>query len=135
MEYFALGLGLLVAWLMWRYRKSGGNAQSRTYTMAVVGESYANADGTQRQMLIRRHCRPGVALVFQRECKNPHDANAVDVVLEKSGRQIGYLSRDNAAWVAKVMDGGSGFIVSVAGVHGGSGKKRFVGVTINATKI
>jgi HIRAN domain. len=68
-----------------------------TYTCNLGGESY-------RQDTIRR-CREGERVILKREPNNPYDKNAI-AVLGQNGDQIAYLSRDNAAWVAELMDKG-----------------------------
>lgn len=92
-----------------------------TYTLNVVGESY-------RQDAIRR-CREGHRVVLKREPENPHDANAV-AVLRENGEQIGYLSRDNAEWVAEVMDKGKQVEAKIKRITGGTRDKPSRGVVI-----
>ena len=83
--------------------------------VVVVGTGFNNADGRSRADLIRKYCKPGTLLQLVREPDNPHDANAVAVVVEipkilglfGGGRvQIGYLREGTARSVAKRLDAG-----------------------------
>lgn len=49
--------------------------------------------------------RPGARLILARQPDNPHDPNAVRV-LSPSSIMLGYVPRDQAAQVARVMDRG-----------------------------
>ncbi len=55
----------------------------------LTGESYRNADGSDRQAVIQK-CDVGELLVLEHEPDNPHDINAIRV-LRESGEQIGSL--------------------------------------------
>jgi len=59
----------------------------------VVGVSKENADGTQRQDIIKAEVEEDDLLRLELESENEFDPNAVKV-LSKNGRQIGYLSKD-----------------------------------------
>jgi hypothetical protein len=107
--------------------------EGRTYTLAVVGVSHKNEDGTDRQAIIKR-CRAGDPLELRREPENRYDPNAIAVLLE-DGRQIGYLSRENAEWVAEVMDRDRRVAVSIASIQkAGPFFRRKRGVQITLTK-
>jgi single-stranded-DNA-specific exonuclease len=93
-----------------------------TYTVHVVGESHY-------QDAVRR-CRKGDRLVLKREPENPYDKNAV-AVLRENGDLIGYLARDNAEWVARVMDGGKRVEAKVKRIIGGTRDKPSRGVVID----
>jgi len=126
---------LLIVFYIYHRIRSRSSKGRNAYTIAVVGEGHQNRDGASRQALIRKHCKSGVRLAFQREPENPYDANAVAVMVAESRAQIGYLSKDNAKWVAEVMDRGGGFDVAVTEVIGGTRKKPSLGVIITATKL
>jgi hypothetical protein len=87
------------------------------YTVAVVGESFRNYDGTDRQQIIR-NCRVGDPILLEPEPANRHDKNAIAVLLATTGRQIGYISRDNAKWIGEVLRKGGSFEASIHGIHG-----------------
>lgn len=70
------------------------------YSVAVVGESFDNRDGSSRQAILRR-CRPGDRVSLDREFDNPHDENAVAVVTEHGC--IGMIGRGDP-WIAERID-------------------------------
>jgi len=92
------------------------------YTLNVAGESY-------RQDAIK-HCREGEFLVLKREPENKFGENAV-AVLRENGEQIGYISRDNAEWVARVMDEGKKVEAKIKCITGGKKGKPTLGVVID----
>lgn len=104
---------------------------STTYTLGIAGESFNNDDGSSRQKIIKR-CSQGDLLDLRREPDNPYDANAV-AVFTATGKQVGYLSKDNAEWVAEVMDSGEAVSARVRSTarpaHG-----RPYGMVIDLTK-
>ncbi len=75
----------------------------KTYTIPVAGESFDNHDGTSRQKIIKS-MRLADPVTLLREPDNPYDRNAIAV--HHASGQIGYVSRDNAKWLAEVIDGG-----------------------------
>jgi len=87
--------------------------QIRTIHTKIRGVTKMNADGSDRQRIIRQFCRSGDAVFFIREPQNPVDRNAIQVrrvvctdVPDKPrlGEQVGYLSRDLAQKFAARMD-------------------------------
>jgi hypothetical protein len=84
----------------------------RRFFAHVAGESFRNADGSERQAIIAR-CRVGEPLVLEHEPDNPHDINAIRV-LRTTGEQIGYLTRELAGEV--VSRGPGDFYAFVAGI-------------------
>jgi single-stranded-DNA-specific exonuclease len=92
-----------------------------TYTCNLGGESY-------RQDTIRR-CHEGERVILKREPDNPHDKNAI-AVLREDGDQIAYLSRDNAEWVAPLMDEGQELEAKIKWITGGTRDKPTRGVLI-----
>ncbi len=71
----------------------------KSFSTKVVGVTYPNPDGSDRQKIIRK-CRPGEALALVHEPNNRHDENAMAVrrfkMFGKLGAQLGYLSAGNA---------------------------------------
>jgi hypothetical protein len=67
--------------------------ETRTFLLSVHGVSFANADGTARQAIIRR-CNVGDAMRLIPEPENPHDPFAVKVC-RGDGAQVGYLPLDH----------------------------------------
>jgi hypothetical protein len=85
----------------------------RTLRTKIRGVTKQNADGANRQRIIRQCCDSGDALYLEREPNNPVDRNAIKVrrivctdVLDKPklGEQLGYLSRELAQDLAPNMD-------------------------------
>src|SRR5690606_11810408 len=84
-------------------------------SVVVVGTGFANRDGRNRADIIRRFCRPGVALTLVREPDNPHDRSAVAVYVERpkilgilggGNVQLGYIREGTAKSLAKRLDAG-----------------------------
>jgi hypothetical protein len=87
----------------------------------LAGESYHNADGSDRQVIIQK-CDVGELLILEHEPDNPHDINAIRV-LRETGEQIGYLPRDFAGEVISRTAKGDAFFAAVAGI----GRARGIG--------
>jgi hypothetical protein len=92
------------------------------YTLNIVGESY-------RQKEIKL-CHEGERLILKREPENKYDRNAI-AVLRENGGQIGYLSRDDAEWVARIMDNGDRVEAKIKWITGGKRDKPSYGVVID----
>ena len=92
------------------------------YTLNIVGESY-------RQEEIKR-CQEGELLVLKREPNNKYDPNAV-AVLRENGKQIRYISRDDAVWVARIMVDGDEVTARIRMITGGTIDKPSYGVVID----
>jgi hypothetical protein len=87
--------------------------QVRSIRSKIRGVSKRNADGSDRQSIVRQSCQSGDALCFVREPNNPVDRHAIQVrrivcsdVPDKPhiGEQLGYLSRELAEEFAPRMD-------------------------------
>ena len=61
------------------------------FTTKVVGSTYKNPDGLNRQQIIKM-CKAGERIKLIREPNNPRDVCAIGVFRE-SGEQIGYLAK------------------------------------------
>lgn len=88
------------------------------FSLAAVGCSYDNEDGSSRQLELAE-CRPGDPLELRREPLNPHDPQAVAIVTG-SGTCVGYLARDRACWMASKIDRGypvNAMVERVKGIH------------------
>ncbi len=68
-----------------------------------------------RPSIIRQYCKNGLDVVLKREPDNPHDPNAIAVLIEaprlfgllgRSLRKIGYVKASAAKSLAKRMDEG-----------------------------
>jgi len=77
----------------------------------IVGVTFANPDGSDRQELIedlddQLQQNPFVDLRLKREPENSYDPNAIQV-LDGQGRQLGYLSRSVCTTLAPLIDNGT----------------------------
>jgi hypothetical protein len=99
------------------------------FTTTVAGVTHNNADGKSRQVIIRKHVKPGMPLVLKREPDNPHDSDAVAVWLVDPPVQIGYL-KSGIADVATRMDDGEVHSARVVDLTGGTKEYPAVGVAI-----
>jgi hypothetical protein len=92
------------------------------YTLNIVADSW-------RQEEVGR-CREGENLILKREPMNRYDANAV-AVLRENGEEIGYLSRHDAEWVARIMDDGYEVEARIKWINGGTPDKPSYGVVVD----
>lgn len=107
----------------------------------LAGVKANNPDGTSRQELIRKLCHPGMRLILEREPDNPHDSNAIAVMVwgrvslfRKAAVQIGYLNADIADELAKYLDNGGEVECEVKEVTGGEQGRPNLGVNIRLRK-
>lgn len=89
----------------------------RTYEVEVVGESYANADGSSRQMIIQQ-LSVGDAITLQPEPDNPYSSRALKVISARG--QIGYVGKGQS-WVLDRVHEGRVADVRVQSIRGGGG--------------
>lgn len=76
-----------------------------------------------RGAVVETNASPGQRLELVREPGNPHDRNAVQVLVEE--RVVGYINKQMAARVAKLMDAGVPLeTVSLAGCPRGRNESR-----------
>lgn len=99
----------LIAWGIWRVLKGGARIKwPGRYSVEVVGESFYEKSFKK---LVKRF-KPSdrdeeawVNAVLRLDDNNPHDSNAVAVLIE--GLQVGHLSRDMAvsyrAWLKRAF--------------------------------
>jgi HIRAN domain len=88
----------------------------RHFYTKIVGVSYPNPDGTDRQIIIER-CHQYEGLLLCRQPENPHDENAI-AVFRETGEQLGYLRCELAEHLAPEMDSGriwDGIISDITG--------------------
>lgn len=77
----------------------------------VVGVSF---DGRQRLI---RQTRVGESLSLVRDPNNQYDRNAI-MVLNSSGNQLGFISKDVASNLASYMDSGARYTATVSAITG-----------------
>jgi hypothetical protein len=97
----------------------------RTIRSKVVGVTFANDDGSDRQRIIRKFCRDGKALDLRPEPKNPHSKNATSLWVRGSWLlifatryQIGYTNDDLAKGLREDIDEGCEIAVHILDVTG-----------------
>lgn len=102
------------------------------FICAVVGESFTNSDGQERQQIIKRFAKSGIQVHLEREPDNPYDPTAIAVYL--ADQQIGYLKRDVAERLAEKIDSGNYAAgAAIHSVNGGTKSKPNFGVTLIVT--
>lgn len=74
-------------------------------SLAVVGASHANADGSNRRFEILL-CSPGEPVELRREPRNKADPHAI-AVFSSRGVQIGYVTAERAPWTGNKMAAGA----------------------------
>lgn len=107
--------------------------QPRSFFTKVAGVSRRNADGGERQEIIKR-CRVGDKLDLIREPDNPHDAYAVKVC-RQTGEQIGYIPAHLAREISEAFEKGARIDAEISDLTGGGLLvKRTRGVNIRLTR-
>lgn len=106
----------------------GGSPYGASYSFhtKVVGVTF-----NDRQRFIPG-LRTGEELQLRRERWNQYDSNAI-AVFDGRGNQLGYISKELASDLARRIDAGAQFRVTVACVTGGNGYTY--GVNILMTKV
>jgi len=100
----------------------------RHFFTKVVGVSFKNDDGSDRQALIRQ-CKVLDPLELKHEPNNPFDPNAVAVC--RNSLQLGHLKRELAPEIVYYVQNGWRLSALVASVQGrGSGGRRKDGINI-----
>lgn len=108
---------------------------SRTIRTKVAGVMFANPDGTDRQEIIRRFCKPDGELMLKPEPDNERDEFAISVWVRTSPgpkprwKQIGYIKSDRTEDVHALYDDGLAVSARILQVTEG-GPDRRCGVNI-----
>jgi len=121
----------------------GEKKMSDTFVTKIVGVTYKNPDGTDRQKIIKK-CKKGEPLKLVREPDNPVDEHAI-AVFRETGEKIGYIAShvafraEGAGDLAPHMDEGGGVRAKVVEIIGGpSGflglQRKSYGCVIEITK-
>lgn len=118
---YSFGTCLKLSWQIVR-------SQLRLEFTKIVGVSFQNQHGINRQTLLKRLLRYSykqISLYFQREPNNPIDPNAVKVIAVVSSNSqvigssdIGYLPKDHALCVAPLLDAGKQSFVFLDSIYG-----------------
>jgi hypothetical protein len=93
----------------------------------LAGVTMKNDDGSSRQAFLKT-CSSGDPLVLKREPKNKYDRNAIAVF--RGTDQLGYLSKEVAEELAKVMDSGKKLTAEILEITGGEKGKPTLGCNI-----
>ena len=105
----------------------------KTIPTKVVGVTFPNPDGSDRQRIIAR-CHPGEDLALVHEPNNPHDNCAVAVRrktwLGRMGKQLGHLDARLAREIVNHAAAGRQFACTLRFVTGGRNGKNY-GATID----
>jgi len=101
----------------------------RSFTIGIVGESFNNDDGSNRQEILR-DCKPGETIILK-HIPHPKDKNAV-AVFRANGEQIGYMSKNVSAEFASVLDRKIRQSVEIASII--LGNKKLLGCRLKITR-
>lgn len=93
----------------------------------LAGVTMKNDDGSSRQAFLKT-CNSGDPLVLKREPKNKYDRNAIAVF--RGTDQLGYLSKEVAEELAKVLDSGKELTAEILEITGGEKGKPTRGCNI-----
>ena len=85
----------------------------------VAGVCFKNEDGSDRQTILER-CEEGMIVNLIPEPDNPYDENAVKVVLDSSGEQLGYINRHQAPDILRMLKYGAKVYGIIEKITGGS---------------
>ena len=94
----------------------------------ISGVTHANPDGTNRQALIRRYCRPGLTLTLRRDLNNEFDRHAVEIWLDD--HWLGYATRESAKSIANHLDAGLHASATITQLTGDTKTNPTLGVNI-----
>jgi hypothetical protein len=94
----------------------------------VVGVTFRNSDGTDRQELIAR-CRVSEPVQLIADPDNPVDADAV-AVCRANGEQLGHLRAELAREIVNKSAMGWRYAVCISDLTGGNGKNRGVNLLL-----
>lgn len=87
----------------------------------VVGVTFQNKDGTERQEILR-FCNPGEHLILSRDLENEFDCNAVEI-RRLNGLQLGYASEELAEEIVGEMEDDKNVHGILKAVTGGTFEK------------
>lgn len=82
--------------------------------------------------IIEKYCKKGDELELERDSNNPHDENAIKVLVNtpKGLKQIGHITKSLAKTLAEDMDSGSDVTATITKVTGGTKSAPNYGVNI-----
>lgn len=108
----------------------------RSFYTKIVGVTFENSSGESRQEIIaeleQKHQTP-FSLNLLHQPDNPHDMKAV-AVIDPDGRQLGFLSRDVAHQVARLLSRGVLVDAMATQITGGRGYHYGINLQISYPK-
>ncbi len=104
----------------------------------VAGVSFANDDGSSRQSIIRKYCRPGKMLEVRLEPDNRYSDDAMGLWVRgrwlfifPAGYQVGFIKNEIASQIREDVARGSPISVRILEVTGGGWfQRQYYGVNI-----
>ena len=100
----------------------------------IAGVSFKNNNGTSRQELIRKYCKPGLALVLQPDPANPHgNGTAVEILVSTPTglQQIGFVrDTDLDDQLAEVITNEQRVDCNILNITGGTKESPTIGVNV-----
>ena len=100
----------------------------------VAGVSFKNNNGTSRQELIRKYCKPGLALVLQPDPANPHGhGTAVEILVSTPTglQQIGFVrDTDLDDQIAEAIGNEQRVDCHILNITGGTKESPTIGVNV-----
>ena len=97
-------------------------------TLNVVGDSFCNANGGQRQVEIS-FCHAGEAVGLRR-ARGSHRGMKAVAVISCRGVQVGNLKAEDARWVDERMEYGTPMPAIIERINGGTPDRPSLGLTI-----
>jgi single-stranded-DNA-specific exonuclease len=104
----------------------------------VAGITKENPDGQSRQHLVSKHAFEGCTVTLVREPQNQYDSNAILVTIPKKGSktgemvEIGYVDKENAAYIAPKIDNGQVVECQIRHLTGGTNGHN-IGINLDIT--
>jgi hypothetical protein len=104
----------------------------------IYGTSHKNTDGTDRQEIIKKHCRKGMRLILKSEPNNQYDPHAIGIWVKvrvwfffSKELQLGYINQELSYELSEYLKKNE-IIVTISDVTGGGSK--YYGVNIEIDK-
>ena len=108
-------------------------AKTRSFHSKIAGVTHRNPDGSSRQRIIRKYCRPGVELELIHEPDNLYSETALGLWVQGGllggAHHVGYLRDELGEELLDDIENGKGVRVFISEVTGGGWFKNY-GVNI-----
>lgn len=108
---------------------SENHVYKRPINTKIAGVTQNNEDGSNRQNILKT-CQPEDKLLLRREHYNKYDKNAIQILLKRTGKQLGYINREVTAEIAPYIDSGNSIWAEITSLTGGSAQKPTIGCNI-----